>query len=253
MFKKLLKLLFLSVLMMTFQACSLNQDTIKSVAQTKSASEIVYYKNEILKSLKTYKKKLDLRNPYAFNESLSKDIFYQIDTNQNYINIVQNGKSLKTAREYLHFAFSSEKVKNRNDLLILGIYKLIYKAYNLKEEHHFAAIQYNKEDMLDLYKYLQVVRWKIRTSKDFNNEYLFKTWQNNWQIELMNTKSKDLNIINELKYIKNKKETIYDHSNFSFEVVISKMLTNIEHSLKKINVEPYEMSIQAIKSFVFVI
>lgn len=238
---------------MTFQACSFNQDTIKSVAQTKSASEIVYYKNEILKSLKLYKKKLDIRNPYSYNKSLSKNIYYQIDTNQDYINIVQNGKNLNTSREYLYHAFSKEKIKNRNDLLIIGLYKLIYKAYNLKEEHHFAALQYNKEDMLDLYKYLQIIRWKIRTSKDLNDEYLFKTWQNNWQLELMNKNEKDLNVIKELKYIKNQKETIYDSSNFSFENLITKMLTNIEHSLKKINVEPYEMSIQAIKSFVFII
>jgi len=153
----------------------------------------------------------------------------------------------------LHYAFSKESVNNRNDFLILGLYKLIYNAYNLKEEHQFAAVQYNKADMLELYKYLQIIRWKVKTSKDSNDRYLFVTWQNNWQLELEKRKYSDLNKINELKYIKENKETIYDPSNFSFEILTEQMLVNIRHTLVKINVEPYEMSLSALKSFVFII
>ena len=236
-----------------FQGCSFNKSSLKTVAQTNSATQIVTYKNEVLKSLSLYKKKLDLRNPKAYNKDLAKNIYFQIDSNQDYINVIQNEKKLKSSKEYLYYAFSKEHIHNRNDFLIIGLYKLIYKAYKLKEEHQFAAIQYNKNDMLELYKTLQVIRWKIRTAKDDAGNFMFVTWQNNWQLELMLKKYSDLNNINELKYIKENKETIYDSSNFSFEVLIEQMLVNIRHTLKNINAEPYEMSISAIKSFAFII
>lgn len=250
---KLFHYILLLVLVFTFQACSVNKDTLQSVAQTDSASQIVEFKNETLDLLVKYKKKLDIRNPNSFNRALAKNVYFQINTNQNYINIIQNKVKLKTSQEYLHYAFSKDEVKNRNDFLIIGLYKLIYNAYNLKEEHHFTSLQYNKSEMLKLYQYLQVIRWKIRTSKDNKNQYLFNTWQNNWQLELMKKDDSNLNIIKDLKYIKSKKESIYDSSNFSFENIISEILVNIKHTLKEINVEPYDMSISAIKSFVFII
>lgn len=250
---KLFQYILLLVLVSVFQACSVTKETLQSVVQTDSASQIVNFKNETLDLLVNYKKKLDLRNPNAYNRELAKNIYFQISTNQNYINIIQDKKKLKTSQEYLHYAFSKDKVKNRNDFLIIGLYKLIYNAYNLNEEHHFTSLQYNKTEMIKLYKYLQVIRWKIRTSKDSSGKYLFNTWQNNWQLELMQKDDSNLNIIKELKYIKSKKESIYDSSNFSFENIISEMLVNIKHTLKEINVEPYDMSISAIKSFVFII
>ena len=250
-----MKRLIYSLLFMIlfFQGCSFNKSSLKTIAQTNSASQVTYYKNEVLKSLALYKKKLDLRNPKAYNQDLAKNIYFQIDSNRNYINIIQNGKKLDLAKEYLYYAFSKEKIYNRNDFLILGLYKLIYKAYNLKEEHQFSAIQYSKSDMIELYKMLQVIRWKIKTAKDLNGNFLFVTWQNNWQLELMIRKYNDLNNINELKFIKENKETIYDSSNFSFEILLEQMLVNIRHTLKNINVEPYEMSLSALKSFVFII
>ncbi len=250
---KHVKLFFMVILILSFQACSFNSESIKTIAQTNSASQIEEYKSEVLKLLLEYKKKLDLRNPYTFNKKLSANINHQIRTKQNYINIIENGKKLKSSKEYLYYAFLEKEVRNRNDFLILGMYKLIYNAFSLQKGHKFIASQYNKEDMLKLYEYLQIIRWKVRTNKDKNGQYLFKTWQNNWQIELENSDLSDLNIIKQLRYIKEKKETIFDHSNFSFEIIISNMLVNIEHILKKINVEPYEVSISAIKSFVFIL
>lgn len=251
--KLLTKFIFFIILMIFIQGCSVNQTAIKSVAQTNSATQIDEFKVEILKELLNYKKKLDLRNPNAFNKDLVSSINHQITSNRDFINIVQNGKKLETYKEYLYYAFSDELVDNRNDLLILGIYKHIYKAFNMQEQHQFSAMQYNQEEMIRLYEYLQVVRWKIKTAKDKRGDYLFNTWQNNWQIELAKKYDGDYNVINDLLYIKTNKESIYDHSNFSFEIVLSKILTNVEHSLRKINVEPYEMGISALKSFIFII
>lgn len=247
-----LKFLVLVIFILSFQSC-VSTNSIKGIAQTNSASQIEEYKNEVLRLLVKYKQKLDLRNPYSFNKKLASNINHQINTRQNFINIIQDGKKLTSYKQYLHYSFSDEEVRNRNDFLILGIYKLIYKAFKLEEEHTFIASQYNKEDMLKLYKYLQIIRWKVKTNRDKNGQYLFKTWQNNWQLELENSDLTDLNVIKELRYIKNKKETIFDHSNFSFEIIISNMLVNIEYILKKINVEPYEVGMSAIKSFVFIL
>lgn len=246
----ILSLFFISLF---FQGCSFNSDTIKSIAQSNSASLIVEHKNEVLEYLLKYKKKLELRNPNSYNKELAKKITYEIMQNQDYISLIKNGKKLTRYNEYFHYAFSKEQIKDRNDYLILGLYKLIFKAYSLDKEHKFVAMQYNKEEMIKLYEYLQVIRWKVRTAKDLKGKYLFYTWQNNWQIEFMKRNPQDLNEIKEFIYIKSKKESLSSSSNFSFEILISKMLVNIEYSLKKINIEPYEMSISAIKSFVFII
>lgn len=223
------------------------------MAQTNSATQIEEFKVEILKELINYKKKLDLRNPNAFNKELQMSIINQINLREDYLNIVQNGKTLESYNEYFYYAFLPENVNNRNDLLILGLYKLIFKAFCMSKEHQFSAIQYDKQEMLKLYEYLQVVRWKIRTAKDYKSEYLFKTWQNNWQLELSKRYAGDFNIINDLSYIKTNKENIYDSSNFSFEIIFSKILADVEHTLRKINIEPYEIGVSTLKSFIFII
>lgn len=245
--------IFLVFFSFFIQSCSLNQNKIKSIAQTNSASQIEEFKTEILKDLILYKKKLDLRNPNAFKKDLENVIIQQIKNNKNSINLIQNGKTLSTPNEYFYYAFSPQSINNRNDLLILGLYKLIFKAFQMDKKHQFLAIQYDKQNMISLYEYLQVLRWKIRTEKDEKSNFLFNTWQNNWQLELVTKYKGDYNIINSLDFIKLNKESIYDSSNFSFEIIFSKILTNVEHSLRKINVEPYEMGVSALKSFVFII
>ncbi len=250
---KLVNILVIVFLVLFFYGCGFNKQSIQSMVRTNSSSEIEKYKNEITTSLLKYKKKLDLRNPNSYNKKLSKNIKFQIETNQDYITILQNNIKLKTYDEYLHYAFLDEKVENRNDFLIIGLYKLIYKAYSLDDQHKFTALEHNKDELSKLYKYLQVLRWKIRTQKDINGKYLFNTWQNNWQLELLKRDRNDLNIIKDLEYIKSKKENILSPSNFSFEILFSRILLNVEYTLRKINIEPYEMSTQAIRSFIFIL
>lgn len=242
-------LIFLSLF---FQACA-SKANFKSLAQTNSAAQIEEYKVEILESLINYKNKLDLRNPSAFNRDIRDDIINEISTDQDYIHIIQDGVKLETYEDYFYYAFSEKNINNRNDLLILGMYKLIYKAYAMDREHQFFSFSYNKEEMQNLHKYLQVIRWKIKTAKNEKGQYLFNTWQNNWQIELEKKYIGDYNIINDLEYIKLEKESVYDYSNFSFEIVLSKIIIDVEHTLKKINVEPFEIGLSTLKSFIFII
>lgn len=247
------QIIFLLSLSFFLQACTFDQNSLKSVAQTNAATQVDEFKEEILKDLINYKKKLDLRNPNAYNKELQSSIIHQIRMNKNFINLIQNGQVLENSNEYFYYAFSPKKIENRNDLLILGLYKMVYKAYMMEKNHQFSAISYNQEEMIKLYEYLQVARWKIKTAKDENGDYLFNTWQNNWQLEFEKKYKGDYNIINDLLYIKANRETILDPSNFSYEILFSKMITNVEHTLRKINVEPYEMSLSALKSFIFII
>ncbi|MDZ7820238.1 MAG: hypothetical protein U5K55_17290 [Aliarcobacter sp.] len=247
------QIIFLVFIGIFFQACAFNKSSLKNIAQTSSASQIEEYKVEILESLIKYKNKLDLRNPSAFNINLKEEIINQIKTNQDYIYLTQDGKKLESYEDYFYYAFLDKNLNNRNDLLIIGLYKLIYKAYAMEREHQFVAFSYDKNEMQNLHKYLQIIRWKIKTAKNTKGEYLFNTWQNNWQIELEKKYKGDYNIINDLEYIKLEKESIYDYSNFSFEIVLSKIIVNVEYTLKKINVEPFEMGFGALRNFIFVL
>ncbi|MCE0494422.1 hypothetical protein [Vibrio salinus] len=252
-FRKAIYICSVFFLCLLSQGCSVKQGDLKKIIQTSSASEIDKYKDGVIEDLKAYKRKLDLRNPYSFDPELKDKIVQEIDSGKNTINLIQDDKELTTENEYLHYAFSPEHVKYRNDLLILGLYKIIYKAYDLSTDHKFTAIEYNSKSLQQLYKYLQVVRWKILTNKDNEGKYIFLTWQNNWQVELMKNPTRDLNTINELNYIKQGRETLFDHSNFSFEVLITRMLLNVKYSLEETNIEPVDMSVSALKTFAFII
>jgi hypothetical protein len=137
------QIIFLLSLSFFLQACTFDQNSLKSVAQTNAATQVDEFKEEILKDLINYKKKLDLRNPNAYNKKLQSSIIHQIRMNKNFINLIQNGQVLENSNEYFYYAFSPKKIENRNDLLILGLYKMVYKAYMMEKNHQFSAISYN--------------------------------------------------------------------------------------------------------------
>lgn len=140
---------------------------------------------------------------------------------------------------------------------MLGIYKLIYEAYDMKNGHQITALSYNNEKLQKLYYYLRALKWRIKTAKDDNGKYLFLTWQKNWQIEfeerVNNGEKPSWKMIQKLKYIKSKEENILEPSNFSFEVILSKMIYDVKNTLKNIGEEPVDVSIEAIKGLVFFI
>jgi len=59
--------------------------------------------------------------------------------------------------------------------------------------------------------------------------------------------------LSDLKNIKLKKESLLDPSNTSFEVITSKMMLLMEKSIKRLNVEPEKLSIDALISLIFII
>ncbi len=248
------KKLFLSIFYITlFSGCT-KHNKVNELFQTNKAVEIAYDYKEILSYLNNYKTKLDKRNPKQYNKDLKIAIHNQINSLNNNVSLKNfDNKLLINYKEYLEMAFSNKDVHFRNDYLILGMYYMIYDLYSLKEFHKFTALNYDKQKLQNLYKNLHILRWRIKTAKDNSGKYLFLTWQNNWQVEFINKNIKDFSAIKDLVYIKTLKESILSPSNFSFEVLISLMILRVEDTLKSIGSEPSQITIETIKSLVFII
>ena len=241
-----------------FTSCANIQEKIRHSIQSENAKEIRNNYKEIIKLLSLYKTKLDKRNPkmhkLGFDSLLKEDIY----KNENTINLLigkLNTSSQYT--DYLNHAFKKElKIENRNDYLIIGLYKMFYTAYQMDEKYKMTALSYDIEDLQNAYKNLQVIQWKIKFDKNIENKYLFLTWQNNWQIELEQKLQKTtLNKISlsQLRNIKSNEESLLDPSNNSFEILTSQMILYMERSIKMLNAEPEMLSIKTFLSFIFLI
>ena len=248
------KFLFLISVSLLFLSCSSNNQNVKSAFQTNSASIIDKDVKLLLLKLKELKIKLDKRNPQNYNKSNKKRILKLLEEADGTYVLKHQNKILKSYKDYLELAFSKEKIINRNDYLILGIYYGIHEAYSLDKNHKFAAFEHKKDLLQKLQKNLQILKWKIKFDRNISNEYLFLTWQKNWQIELETIQKNKGNYtifdINNLKYIKEKKESIFEPSNFSFEVLLSSMIEDVQNSLKALGDEPNELTLKALLFFI---
>lgn len=240
-----------------FSGCiSVKQERLGEVFQSNSAVEIKKDYKAISKFVLQFKEKLDKRNPNAYDKELSNDIYTKVDSLDNSISLKYNGKDITSYKGYLQIAFSKDDIKNRNDYLILGLYKMLFDSYDIENSYKITAFSYDKEKLQRLYSNLQIISWKMKVDKDLSGNYLFLTWQNNWQIELEKRvndgKKPSWDEILELEYIKNGKESIFSSSNFSFETTLNLMNYRVKSSLERLGVEPTDMSINAIKSlFIF--
>jgi len=246
--------LIFTILLLFFTGCVPTQEDVKDVFQTNSANIIKLDYKKIQKLLVEFKEKLDKRNPDSFDKNNLEKIYKAIKNSQKDILLKHKDMVLENYKDYLQLAFSKDEIVNRNDYLVLGLYHLINYAYEVDKGHKVLALEYSVEKLQILYKNLQILRWKIKVDKDINNKYLFLTWQNNWQIE-MEKKYKDKfytkKDIENLEYIKNKKESIYSHSNFSFEVILTQMMDATANSIKALGEEPKDLSLSALKIFIF--
>lgn len=245
--------LFLAIgLVLLLSSCASIQEDIKSFVETSKASNIKDDYKVAQNLLIDFKKKLDKRNPNKYNKDYEKKIYRLLENKNAKFLLNYKDSVLENYRDYLQLAFSKDKIANRSDYLILGIHYLLYSSYEVDDDYKITALQYNKEKLNILYKNLQIIKWKIRVAKDLKGRYLFLTWQNNWQIELekklKNGKKLSFEELEKLKFIEEEKETVLDSSNFSFEVILSKMIHRVENSLKALGEEPKELSISAVKS-----
>lgn len=250
--KNLLQIFLVGGLLLLFSGCLPKQDTVKSAFQTNSASSIKKDYKEVSEFILTFKEKLDLRNPDSYSKKRADKINSMIkNLDKNYA-IQFNEIVLEDYKDYLQIAFSKDAIANRNDYLVLGLYYLVYELYELEDGHKLSAFSYDEKKLQKLYKNIQILNWKLKTARDLEENYLFLSWQNNWQVELeqIERKKGSINIedIKNLKYIKNKKESLYSPSNFSFEILLTKMSDKVAQSIKATGSEPENLSISAIKS-----
>lgn len=248
----------LSVLLISlFSGCiSATQERVEKLLQTNSANTMKKDYVEVTKELILLKDKLDKRNPSAYNKEIANEIYTQINNLTNTVDLKYETLPLNSYKDYLQIAFSKFDIKNRNDYLILGLYKEIYDAYDIQNGHQLTALTYDKDKLLNLYQNLQILKWKLSTARDAKDEYLYLTWQNNWQIELeKRLKQKEIktydDILN-LKYIKEGKESLFSQSNTSFEVILTTMINRVKGSLETLGVEPVDVGLEVVKTvFIF--
>ena len=237
-----------------FSGCSIkNENFARSIFQTSGATLMQNYQIDLNMLLIKLEYKLYKRNPEIFTKNTLSYLQYDIKHKTNSINLpLIKDFAQDNFKTYLKIAFSKNEIKERGDYLIVGLYKMFYFAYNEAQFHKISALQYNKKRLEFAYKILQVVDWKIKTARSRQGKYLFLTWQNNWQIELYKRLKKgeslSAKLINNLEYIKDKKESLFSPSNLSFEVVFAKMQYIFTKSLKTVGVEPSHLSVSALRS-----
>jgi len=235
-------------LVLILSGCSTKDedDFVKSIFQTNGATAVRAHKDKLKNLLLTYRTKLNKRNPNYYSKKYEKEIIDEIKHSTLNVSLeLLKGETNTTYKDYLNIAFSSSSIKNRNDYLVMGIYKLLYWAYSIQREHTITTMQYDVEKLQEANKMMQVIQYRIQTAKDKNGNYLFITWQRPWQIEV----TKDINknkIINLDKYTK--KQLLY-HSNMSFQIISSSMILTLQETLAYLGAEVTNLSRSALKSF----
>ena len=245
----------LILIILIFTGCNNVQEKIKNTIQSENAKHIKINYKELVELLLEYKIKLDKRNPKGFSTQLNELLTKSVQNNSDDVSLYVNTSiPLKSYKDYLNYAFEKkEQVDYRNDYLAIGLYKMFYEAYNMDSKYKLTALSYDIDKLQKAYKNLQIIQWRIKFNKDSNNNYLFLTWQNNWQIEVekkLASEKIDTIKLGDLEYIKSNQESILDPSNGSFEIITSKMLLYLKSTITLLNAEAEDLSINSIMAMI---
>lgn len=249
-----MRIILAFVLVLFLSGCASKEDSfVSTVFQTKGATLMKEYRQALDKFLLQLGRKLILRNKEIFSQDILFYIRNDINNNANTINLPLVSSTDETNfKEYIKIAFSQKKIKKRGDYLLVGLYKMFYWSFEAKSFHKLSALQYDGNKLQEAYEILQAVAWKIKVAKDNRGNYLYLTWQNNWQVELQKRLKRGekltTKLIKSLKYIKNKKESLLSPSNLSFEALFAKMLFVYERALKTVGVEPKSLGVDALRT-----
>lgn len=239
--------LFLS-LTFTFFGCS--QKDVHAVFQTNGASIVREHTTVLQKLLLLYYDKLNKRNPIYTTKLERIPILYDIQNRTNNAVLpLLNGKKEATYKDYLNIAFNEATVKNRNDYLIAGIYKMLYWAYDVKRSHTVTTMQYDASKIQEANKMMQIIQYRIANEKDKQGRYLFITWQRAWQLDA----SRTLHDLQKFDYSKYAPQEFLKPSNMNFRVLSEGMLFIVQESLRYLGEESNNLGTSAIKSvFIFI-
>ena len=240
-------LLNVLIVVFIFNGCSTKKDNsfVHSIFQTNGATAVREQTDMLRDSLLIYKKKLDKRNPNYYSKEDAPFIINEIRYKKNYINLelLENKKKV-IYKDYLNIAFDKNYVKNRNDYLVLGIYKMLYWAYTIDRKHTITTMQYDINKLQEANKMMQIIQYRVQTAKNKDGDYLFLTWQRQWQVEVL----KKINQDKEIDLSKYTNEQLLYHSNMNFQVISSKMIFTLQETLRYLGAEGVNLSTQAIKS-----
>lgn len=243
----MIKIISIFFLFLVFSGCSTKKDEafVQSVFQTNGASAVREHKDLLRDSLLKYQDKLNKRNPSFSSKKDTQEIINRIKNKKNSISLdLLKDKPDAYYQDYLNIAFSKDYVKNRNDYLILGIYKMLYWAYTIDRTHTITTIQYDVEKIQKANKMMQVIQYKVQTSLDNKGNHLFITWQRAWQVEVL----QKINNKQEIEIDKYTRKELLYHSNMNFQVISSSMIFTLQESLRYLGAEGTNLSTQAIKS-----
>ena len=228
---------------MSNNGCS--QKDVHAVFQSNGASIVREHTIVLQRLLLRYYDKLNKRNPRYTTKLESIPVVYDINNRTNNATLpLLNDKKDATYKDYLNVAFSREHVKNRNDYLIAGIYKMFYWAYSIDRPHTVTTLQYESEKIQEANKMMQIIQYRVENEKDVHGNYLFLTWQRQWQIDVLKSiytnKVVDLN-----KY---KKEELIKSSNMNFRITSEGMIFTLQESLRYLGAESTNLGTAAISS-----
>lgn len=246
----ILKILILVLLSFSFNSCvSKKSDSfVHSIFQTNGASAVRLHTDSLKKLLVQYKTILDKQNPNNYSKRYNQEIINEIKNASTHVKIKFKNNLNPTYKEYLNKAFSKKPVKNRNDYLILGIYKLLYWAYTIDRTHTVTTMQYDIKKLQKANKVMQIVQNKVQNEKDLKGNYLFITWQRPWQTALL----RDINDDKAIDLYKYKTKELLSEPNMKFKVVSSEMVSTVQDTLRYLGAEVTNFGTQAIKSvFIF--
>lgn len=249
-----MRYLFIILLTLFLTGCVSKSDNfVSTVFQTSGATHMREYEKELDNFLIKLGIKLVKRNREIFSKDILFYIKNDIKNHSDTINLpLIEHKETKEFKEYIKVAFSPKKIKNRGDYLLVGLYKMFYWSFDGDSYHKLSALQYDGKKLQLAYEILQAVKWKIKVARDKKGDYLYLTWQNNWQVELdkklRGGNKLSLRLLKNLTYIKNKKESLLSPSNLSFETLFGRMLFVYENALKTVGVEPKNLGADALRS-----
>ncbi len=255
------KYVYITVLIIgfLFNGCTGNPSEVQKIFQTDDTAHIQSDYHKSIKLILEYKKKLDKKNPNGYNKRFSYHLIENIQSSRDHIILhTSKGKVLKHYVEYFNYAFDTTNyVQYRNDYLIIGMYKLIHSIYMMEKQHKFISYEYDVDRLKNGYRNLQTLHWKISYNKYPNGNYIFNTWQKEWQIELLKQynikKLLDYRQIQKLPTIENSKESIFNPSDCTFSKLLNKIIYNVENSIGIIDLTPEELTKEVLSSAMFIL
>jgi len=238
------------IILFALSGCA-SQNAIQKTFQTNNAHSVSYLGDQTIALIAEYKQKLDKRNPNGVKKATTNYLTHYIDKRINPNEFTMIGyETFDNPSLYLQKAFD-DSVLWRNDYLIIGLYAMVYEAYNMDATHKLTAFEFDLQKLQTLHKNLQILKWKIKVAKDSKGNFLFLTWQNNWQVELLKNSSEriDYASIENLNTIASKQESVFDASNTSFDEILRQMLLYTELAIHYRGGEASDISVNLLTSF----